>query len=51
MKPATRIRFTRNEAKPVTDASGTEFDPACHVAPDDFTNAGLFRLKPGKRRS
>lgn len=52
MKNSTRIRFatTKCAPEPVKDDSGVAFDPERHIAPDRFTKAGLFRLKPGKRR-
>lgn len=53
MKPSTRNRFARSPQAPATiaDANGTAFDPERHVATDQLTKSGLFRLKPGKRRA
>jgi hypothetical protein len=52
MKAAIRNRLKVKLAhKPLTDASGHEFDPSRHVSKDDLTAAGTFRLKRGKRHT
>jgi len=53
MRTATRIRFAQKTPaqNPVKDAAGNVFDASKHVAPENLTASGTFRLKSGKRHS
>lgn len=54
MRSSTRIRIANQSEQaqaPIKDAKGNIFDASRHVAADNRTRSGTFRLLRGKRHA